>query len=162
VALAIWLASRSAPLTRWADPLAAAHDGHRLALAPVVLAATAALLAAPPARGLPPRPRAPGRGALLLAAGPPPRLPPRAPAAGGPGGGAARGVTPNERLFSTTTNSRRQYWRVALRDFAHHPVLGSGAGTFVREWYRHRTIRADVTDAHSLYLETLAELGLVG
>jgi O-antigen ligase len=32
----------------------------------------------------------------------------------------------------------------------------------VREWYRHRSVRANVTDAHSLYLETLAELGLVG
>jgi O-antigen ligase len=71
-------------------------------------------------------------------------------------------VTPSERLFSTTTNSRTAYWRVAVHDFARHPVAGSGAGTFVREWYRHRRIRANVTDAHSLYLETLAELGLVG
>jgi hypothetical protein len=51
---------------------------------------------------------------------------------------------------------------VAALDFRHHPVAGSGAGTFVREWYRHRHIRVDVQDAHSLYLETLAELGLVG
>ena len=71
-------------------------------------------------------------------------------------------MSPGERLFSTTSNSRTAYWRVALGDFERHPVVGSGAGTFVREWYRHRPIRANVTDAHSLYLETLAELGLVG
>ena len=32
----------------------------------------------------------------------------------------------------------------------------------MREWYRHRRIRADVQNAHSLYLETLAELGVIG
>ena len=47
-------------------------------------------------------------------------------------------------------------------DFRDHPIAGSGAGTFVREWYQHRRIRADVQDAHSLYLETLAELGVIG
>jgi hypothetical protein len=72
------------------------------------------------------------------------------------------GETPGGRLFSTTSNSRTAYWRVAAGDVARHPLAGSGAGTFVREWYRHRRITASVQDAHSLYLETLAELGLVG
>jgi hypothetical protein len=163
-ALAIWLASRSIPLTRWTDPLAAAHDGHRLAVAALLLAATAALTTGPRTRWVMLAALATailavvvapsGFRSAALAAGP-------SPSSGVPGG-APPGTTPTERLFSTTTNSRTEYWRVALIDFGHHPVVGSGAGTFVREWYRHRRIRANVTDAHSLYLETLAELGLVG
>ena len=77
-------------------------------------------------------------------------------------GSPAPGTTPGQRFFNGTSNSRTEYWRVALLDFADHPVLGSGAGTFVREWYRHRRIDADVQNAHSLYLETLAELGVGG
>jgi hypothetical protein len=159
-ALAIWLASRSIPLTRWTDPPAAAHDGHRLALAALLLAATAALTTGPRTR----RVMVAVLVTAILAVAVAPsgfRNATLAIAAGVPGG-APPGTTPGERLFSTTTNSRTAYWRVALSDFAHHPAVGSGAGTFVREWYRHRRIRADVTDAHSLYLETLAELGVVG
>ena len=39
---------------------------------------------------------------------------------------------------------------------------GSGGGTFVRYWLEHRTVPADISDAHSFVLQTLAELGLVG
>jgi O-antigen ligase/polysaccharide polymerase Wzy-like membrane protein len=155
-ALAIWLASRSKPLTRWTDPLAAAHDGHRLAIAAALLTATAALTTL---RARPLAAAAVVTGLLAVLVAP---AGPTGAFAAGPGGGAPPGATPNERLFSTTTNSRTAYWRVAVGDFARHPVAGSGAGTFVREWYRHRRIRANVTDAHSLYLETLAELGLAG
>jgi O-antigen ligase len=95
-----------------------------------------------------------GRGAALrLAPGSTELAPPGSP---------APGTTPGGRFFNTTTNSRTEYWRVAVGDFLRHPIAGSGAGTFVREWYAHRRIRVDVQDAHSLYLETLAELGLVG
>jgi O-antigen ligase len=65
------------------------------------------------------------------------------------------------RLASLQSN-RYEYWRVAVRTFAEHPVAGTGIGGFRVEWLRQRRIGESVEDAHSLYLETLAELGLVG
>jgi O-antigen ligase len=86
---------------------------------------------------------------------------------GGPGGAirefshAAPSVKADRsrRLFSLSGSSRAQYWHVAWRDYRHHPWLGSGAGSFQREWLRSRPADLPVLDAHSLYLETLAELG---
>ena len=57
---------------------------------------------------------------------------------------------------------RPSYWRVALEDAGMHPLLGSGAGSFDDVWLTHRPIAVNVRDAHSLYLEVLAELGPVG
>ena len=57
---------------------------------------------------------------------------------------------------------RSAYWRAAISDARAHPLAGSGAGSFDDYWTRHRTVEVGVQDAHSLYLETLAELGLVG
>jgi O-antigen ligase len=58
--------------------------------------------------------------------------------------------------------SRPRYWRVALDAFEDDPVRGSGAGTYARLWARDRKIEEEAAEAHSLYFETLAELGLVG
>jgi O-antigen ligase len=60
------------------------------------------------------------------------------------------------------TNNRGDYWRVALRSWSAHPVAGVGAGSFSVEWRRERESREFALDAHSLYLETLDELGVVG
>jgi O-antigen ligase len=57
---------------------------------------------------------------------------------------------------------RHDFYRVALDAFDEKPVLGTGAGTYQFSWERHRSIPQPVHDAHSLYLEALAELGLVG
>lgn len=57
---------------------------------------------------------------------------------------------------------RPSYWRVALDDAGRHPLLGSGAGSFDDVWLAHRPIAANVRDAHSLYVEIAAELGVVG
>jgi hypothetical protein len=57
---------------------------------------------------------------------------------------------------------RPKYWHVALLDLLHHPLIGSGAGSFGAAWLRYRTIDTPVQDAHNLYLETLAELGPIG
>ena len=57
---------------------------------------------------------------------------------------------------------RPSYWRVALEDAGRHPLLGSGAGSFDDVWIAHRPIPVNARDAHSLYLEVLAELGPVG
>ena len=53
-------------------------------------------------------------------------------------------------------------WRSALADIGDHPLLGSGAGTFEQYWNEHRPRNYVAKDAHSLYLERLAEQGPVG
>ncbi|MCL6441631.1 O-antigen ligase family protein [Thermoleophilum album] len=71
-----------------------------------------------------------------------------------------RGATP-ERLRSIDTN-RYAYWEIAVEMARREPLRGEGAGSFAVAW-RARPNRPDrATDAHSLYLETLAELGVVG
>jgi hypothetical protein len=71
-----------------------------------------------------------------------------------------RGATA-ARLASAQSN-RYAYWRVALDAFAEHPARGIGSGGFRVLWLEKRRIREVVNDAHSLYLETAAELGVVG
>ena len=66
------------------------------------------------------------------------------------------------RLLSTSTSSRGDYWDVAARMVAQHPLGGQGAGGFTRVWLQERPALLFVRDAHNLYLETLAELGPVG
>ena len=80
----------------------------------------------------------------------------RAPAANNPG------VDLNKRLFSLSGNSRATLWRIAWNDVRANPVTGSGAGSYERVYLRHRTNGLKVTDAHSLYLEMLAEVGPFG
>ena len=58
--------------------------------------------------------------------------------------------------------NRPHYWHVAWRETKQNPVLGSGAGTFDRYWLLYRPVSSFARDAHSLYLETLAELGPPG
>jgi O-antigen ligase len=66
-----------------------------------------------------------------------------------------------ERLGSIDTN-RYRYWDVALEAWAAQPLRGIGSGGFQVRWLRERD-RVDASgDAHSLYIETAAELGLVG
>ncbi len=68
------------------------------------------------------------------------------------------GVT---RLASLQTN-RYDYWSVALRAFATEPLRGVGAGGWSVDWLRWRGVAESAHDAHSLPLQTLAELGLIG
>jgi hypothetical protein len=66
------------------------------------------------------------------------------------------------RVFTLTGSARADAWNVAWRDYRENPVLGSGAGTFEHYWVEHRPSSTHFRDAHSLYLETLAELGPLG
>ena len=68
----------------------------------------------------------------------------------------------NLRLETLSLNGRPMLWRAALADIGDHPVLGSGAGTFEQYWNEHRPRNYVAKDAHSLYLERLAEQGPVG
>jgi O-antigen ligase len=56
---------------------------------------------------------------------------------------------------------RIDYWTVALDQWRENVWLGSGAGTFAIYWLREESESA-VLDAHSLYVESLAEVGPVG
>lgn len=71
-----------------------------------------------------------------------------------------RGATP-ARLADAGSN-RYAYWKVALGAFADDPLRGSGTAGFRVDWLREREIDETVRDAHSLYIETAAELGIPG
>jgi hypothetical protein len=68
----------------------------------------------------------------------------------------------NSRLFSFSGNGRADLWRAADQLASAHPVRGSGAGTFERYWQSRKNASFKVRDAHSLYVETRAELGPPG
>jgi hypothetical protein len=64
--------------------------------------------------------------------------------------------------YTTLSSDRYEYWRVALDDFRAEPLRGVGAGGWQVDWLRLRRNGGFARDAHSLELQTLAELGLVG
>jgi O-antigen ligase len=57
---------------------------------------------------------------------------------------------------------RHNFYDAALEAFGEAPILGHGAGTYQFSWEKLRTIPKSTHDAHSLYLESFAELGAVG
>ena len=59
-------------------------------------------------------------------------------------------------------NGRIAQWDVALDAFDAKPLIGNGAGTYQLLWARDRPYLFTVIDAHSLYIQVLGELGLVG
>jgi hypothetical protein len=67
-----------------------------------------------------------------------------------------------KRLFSFSGNGRADLFRAAWHDATAHSIIGSGAGSYEAYWLAHRTVQLKVRNAHSLYLETLAEGGVVG
>jgi len=66
------------------------------------------------------------------------------------------------RLTDPRSGGRLLYWKVARATFAEQKATGAGAGTFQTVWARERPTGLTGLDAHSLYFEVLAELGLVG
>jgi hypothetical protein len=176
-ALAVVLASRSHALTRQNSILPqAAHDGHRLALEVLLLALVAAGVAV--AAQQVERRAAFGRtvrlafGAVLVVA-----------VLAALGAGIARYGSPstiarkaydsftsspkssanlNARLFSLSSSGRTGLWHVAWQEAKAHPLVGGGAGSYERYYLQHRHTTLQVKDAHSLYLQTLAELGPLG
>jgi O-Antigen ligase len=69
---------------------------------------------------------------------------------------------PEQHLTQLDSGGRDEFWRVALDAFDEDPVAGHGAGTYRFSWIELRHINRQVLDAHSLYLESFAELGVVG
>jgi O-Antigen ligase len=178
LALGVWLSSQQSGLTHSHASLGrATHDGHHLAFLLAVLMVGAALVASSFAvverRIAVPRSVrlafaillvvacAAGAAAAFTRYGGPVSLTERAwrdfkaP--------PSRAGNLNHRLLSLSGNGRYGLWKLALDDARSHPWLGSGAGTYERYFLRHQPAdEGRVRDAHSLYLETLAELGPFG
>jgi hypothetical protein len=68
----------------------------------------------------------------------------------------------NSRLFNFSSNGRIDLWRSSWHDAKAHPLAGTGAGSFEQRWLRNRPAALKVRDGHSLYMEVLGELGVIG
>ena len=73
-----------------------------------------------------------------------------------------QGTDLGERLFSFCGSYRVDLWESAWHQYEANPLLGGGAGSYEQHWLADRPFEHKVRDAHSLYLETLSELGPVG
>ena len=63
------------------------------------------------------------------------------------------------RFGSTSGNDRYTYWKVAIQSTQGHLLTGAGPGTFQLLWQPREPTFNYVVNAHSLYIETLAEVG---
>ena len=69
----------------------------------------------------------------------------------------------SSRLTSVVGNGRWQYWSAGAEAGAESPLTGIGPGTFVFFWAQEREADTGfVRDAHSLFVEAFAELGVIG
>jgi O-antigen ligase len=68
----------------------------------------------------------------------------------------------SERLGSVAGESRYEFWTVAAEQNSADPLTGTGSGTFEFWWTRNSDGSGTVRDAHSLYMQTLGEVGFVG
>lgn len=66
------------------------------------------------------------------------------------------------RYGALSGNGRYTYWSTAIRALPGHIVGGWGPGTFQLVWLPRATIPDYVVNAHSLYVETLSDVGVVG
>ena len=67
-----------------------------------------------------------------------------------------------QRLTEAGNNGRIDHWEEALDGWRADELKGTGAGTYELTWAQNRPSDFTVRDGHSLYLETLSELGIVG
>jgi hypothetical protein len=139
VAIAVTLAVAAA---RWAldrplSELEVPRVAGRVAIGAALLALGAGLIAADPSRRLdefndPPSERIEGEGYVA------------------------------SHLSSTSGSGRWQFWGSAMDAFQEEPVLGVGAGGYEGWWSENGRLVTPLRDAHSLFLETLGELGVAG
>ena len=63
-----------------------------------------------------------------------------------------------------TYNGRSYYWTAALSIFSNNKIHGIGMGCFSQYFdvYFHRLGNLEAYDAHNIYIQMLAELGIVG
>jgi O-antigen ligase len=76
--------------------------------------------------------------------------------------GYAANNTTGSRLTSGLGSSRYDFYRVALDEFAAHPLLGIGADNFAEPYLAHGRSTETPRYPHSVELRTLVQTGLVG
>ena len=76
--------------------------------------------------------------------------------------GAADASSASQTRLLSGAGNRYDYWRVAWRAWREHPVLGVGAGNYSRSYYQQRATTEDIEQPHSVELQVLSELGVVG
>jgi len=67
-----------------------------------------------------------------------------------------------QRINDISVATRLPEWKMAIQSFDTSPLHGLGAGTFPIDYYRLRPSGGVALQAHSIYLEAMAELGLAG
>jgi hypothetical protein len=67
-----------------------------------------------------------------------------------------------DHLLNSSGSGRWQFWGSAVSEFRAHPLNGGGAGSWKAWWLQHGSLKVFSEFAHSLYLEALGELGIVG
>ena len=65
-------------------------------------------------------------------------------------------------LTRGASSGRYQFWSAAADAFAEEPITGVGAGGYEAWWSEHGSLSVVVRNAHSLFWETLGELGVGG
>ncbi len=65
-------------------------------------------------------------------------------------------------FLSGSGSGRWQFWMAAVHEWESAPVIGRGAGSYEPWWAEHASFSYFTRNAHSLYLEVLGELGVVG
>ena len=80
------------------------------------------------------------------------------------GSGASSASASGTHLASLSLNGRKEAWRVAGGLIADHPLIGDGQSAFARRWAAasHTGPTLYILQPHSLELELLSELGVVG
>lgn len=68
----------------------------------------------------------------------------------------------SQHLASASGSGRYQFWSTALDAFQSQPIGGIGAGGYEEYWNQNGSIARVLRDAHSLFFETIGELGIVG
>ncbi len=72
-----------------------------------------------------------------------------------------QGSSGDTRLASGGGN-RYDYWRIAFNEFRAQPLRGVGAGNYDKGYFLQRRTTEDIRQPHSMELQALAELGVVG
>ncbi len=75
--------------------------------------------------------------------------------------GGPQGEATASRLASGAGN-RYDYWRIAVHAWRDHPIVGVGAGGYDKPYFLLRSTSEDIRQPHSLPLQILSELGIIG
>ncbi len=65
-------------------------------------------------------------------------------------------------LLNGSGSGRWQLWSAALDEWRSAKLVGKGAGSFQAWWDEHGSLALPSRDAHSVFLQALGELGLIG